>query len=354
MTSMNRFEWRGDICPPVGAILGSYKLLEILGEGGMGRVYLAEHVHVGRKVALKLLRPEYADNPAASRRFFSEARAVNRVRHDNVVEITDSFDAEGSYNYYIMELLTGRTLGQVECDETLPVKRQLYIAVQVADALVAVHAANIVHRDLKPDNIFLTKRAGQTDFVKILDFGIAMVVESCEGEPSITTSMGTIVSTPEYMSPEQASGGAIDSRSDIYSLGVTLYEMATRRKPLEAESFGEMLIKHLTVTPPKPSKLDDVPEPLPVALEDLILHCLEKEPARRPQTMREVYLRLKALAGNDASASAYTTSTLQFTRSIDVTAGSGNPGPGRAASLRCHPAPAPAGDTSGPWTGDSR
>jgi serine/threonine-protein kinase len=298
--------------PLLGASLGIYRLLDVIGEGGMGKVYLAEHTRIGRKVALKLLRPEYAQNPTAARRFFAEARAVNQIRHDNIIAITDFFDEGTDYKYYIMELLTGRTLAEVVRSETVTLSRQLAIAGQVADALAAVHAAGIVHRDLKMDNIFLTTHGGRADFVKILDFGVAKLLDVSEGRPLSKTGVGAIIGTPEYMSPEQVSGRPVDHRSDIYSLGVILYELATRRKPLEAKSFGEMVVKHLTVTPPRPSKLKELPEPIPPPLEDLILQCLEKEAARRPESMGEVHTRLLALqSGDEDTLSHYVSSSRQ-------------------------------------------
>ena len=281
---------------PSGTQVGSYRLLEVIGEGGMGRVYLAEHVRLGRKVALKMLRSKYSQNPEAVRRFFTEARAVNRIAHENIVEVTDFVsDPEGS-SYYIMELLTGQTLYDLlDKERHLPLERALSISIQVANALAAVHEAGIVHRDLKPDNIFLCVRGARSDLVKLLDFGIAKLVEPGLDISLQRTGVGTLMGTPAYMSPEQASAGPIDYRSDIYALGVILYELTTGVVPFHGASYGEILVQHLTHPPRKPSTFDDLPHPIPVELEKLILHCLTKDAGKRPQGMRQVEERLRAI-----------------------------------------------------------
>ncbi|HTE49915.1 MAG TPA: protein kinase [Kofleriaceae bacterium] len=281
---------------PAGTEVGSYRLLDVLGEGGMGRVYLAEHIRLGRKVALKMLRSKYSQNPEAVRRFFTEARAVNRIAHENIVEVTDFVSEPDGASYYIMEFLTGHSLYEVLNQERhLPLQRALAIAGQVANALAAVHEAGIVHRDLKPDNIFLAQRGTRTDLVKLLDFGIAKLVEPGLDISVQRTGVGTLMGTPAYMSPEQASAAPVDYRSDIYALGVILYELATGVVPFQGGSYGEILVQHLTHPPRKPSTFDDLPHPVPADLERLILHCLAKDVARRPQSMREVEEKLRAI-----------------------------------------------------------
>jgi eukaryotic-like serine/threonine-protein kinase len=285
---------------PAGTIIGSYKLIEILGEGGMGYVYLAEHTRLGRKVALKLLRNEYASNATAVHRFFTEACAVNQICHENIVEITDFIENEGGDSYCIMELLRGKTLQDaLKEEEVLPISRALGIAVQVARALAAVHEAGIVHRDLKPANIFLTNRSGQRDFVKLLDFGIAKLSDEMPNISSGHTSPGAILGTPEYMSAEQASGKPATFRADLYSFGVILYEMVTGKKPHTGKSLGELVIKHLTVVPVRPSRVRGV-QKLPPELDQLIVQCLEKEPANRPRDMLEVAERLRRIASEES------------------------------------------------------
>ena len=279
----------------VGVVLGDYRIHKLLGEGGMGRVYLAEHMLLGRRVALKKLRSEFGGNREAVRRFFSEARAVNRIAHENIIEITDfSDDEDGSY--YIMELLEGDTLEQVqERDGVLPLMRVIPIAIQVASALKAVHRAGIVHRDLKPENIFLAQGKVGGDFVKLLDFGVAKLTAEDSTISVNSTQQGAILGTPEYMSPEQASGKDIDERSDIYSFGVILFEMVTGGRPFEADNFGEIVIKHVTYPVPSPNAWPGRPYLIPDELEQLITTCLAKQPGDRLGSMSEVELSLRAL-----------------------------------------------------------
>jgi serine/threonine protein kinase len=277
-----------------GTVVGGYRVLELLGEGGMGRVYVAEHIKLGRRVAMKVLRSELATNPSAVSRFFAEARAVNRISHDHIVEITDFLEKTSGHNCYIMELLRGEDLGlRLLRAELMPIATTVEIAIQIASALGAVHTAGIVHRDLKPDNIFLIERSGSRNYVKLLDFGVAKLVDPFDsGIATHTTAAGQIIGTPEYMSPEQAGGQVIDHRTDIYALGVILFELVTGQLPFKAKSFGELVIKHMTVPPRRPSEVPGA-QPMPPALEQLILDLLAKDREARPQWMSEVEERLR-------------------------------------------------------------
>jgi tRNA A-37 threonylcarbamoyl transferase component Bud32 len=282
-----------------GTILGSYRVMQPLGEGAMGVVYLAEHVKLGRRVALKMLRSELADNSGLVARFFGEAKTVNRIAHENIVEITDFCEDGNGHAYYIMELLRGQTLGEVLAEEiALLPRRVVGIAVQICSAMSAVHDAGVVHRDLKPENVFLLERGGRPDFVKILDFGVAKLADA-EAMGVRQTAAGTMVGTPQYMSPEQAVGREVDHRTDIYALGVILYELLTGQCPFKAATIGEVIVKHMSFAPRPPSSLMQPPHLIPAAVEAVVMRCLEKQPAARYQTMREVESALRQ-AANEA------------------------------------------------------
>ncbi len=274
-------------------VRGSYELKEVLAEGGMGIVFMAEHIRLGRQVAMKVLRSEFAGNKRAIHRFFREARAVNEIKHDNIIEITDFIEDTEGENSYVMELLEGQTLKALLAKtKSLPVPRALGIGMQVANALAAVHKAGIVHRDLKSENIFLIERNNNPDFVKLLDFGVAKLIRPSDDQDIHQTVEGTILGTPEYMSPEQASGKQVDFLTDVYALGVVLYEMLASRRPITGKNFSEIIFKQLTEKPERPSHLKDMHISLPLALEELVMPCLEKDPALRPRTMEEVEARL--------------------------------------------------------------
>ena len=288
----------GSVDLDLGTLVGSYRLIEVLGEGGMGRVYVAEHVKLGRRVAIKKLRSELASSPTAVARFFSEARAVNRISHDNIVEITDFLEQPGGDNYIIMELLKGEDLAhRLQRKRILPLPRAFDIAAQTASALSAVHAAGMIHRDLKPDNIYLIERGGSPDFVKVLDFGVAKLTDAkARGEIAVhVTAAGQIIGTPEYMSPEQAGGMAVDFRTDIYALGVILYEMITGDLPFQAKSFGELLIQHMTSPVELPSFSPGLPYGIQTGRDQLLLDLLAKNPKDRPRSMADIEQRIRGL-----------------------------------------------------------
>jgi len=279
-----------------GTVLGKYRVIKQLGQGGMAVVYEAEHVQLGRHVAIKVLSMEAEDAADIARRFFAEARAANEVGHENIVEIFD-FAVERGHQYCVMELLKGSPLSTVMAARgALPLARTLRIVTQLADALAAVHRAGIVHRDLKPDNIFLTKRAKQRDFVKLLDFGVAKLLDAQWSGFRGKTKTGYIIGTPAYIAPEQMTQKRVDYRADMYAFGVMLFEMTTGRKPFVADNVADLLVMNVHDAPPAPSSFDDLPQPIPEALEALILECLAKQAEERPGSMEEVLERLGRIA----------------------------------------------------------
>jgi serine/threonine protein kinase len=269
-----------------GEILGNYQLERLLGEGSMGRVFQARHVRLGRQVALKVLRPQHSRDVNFVRRFFQEARSVNQINHEHIVEIFDFVeDLERGHVYCVMELLRGQSLAAVMKEEPLTLERIQRIGVQVCAALGAAHKVGVVHRDVKPDNLFVMHRAGQADFVKVLDFGVAKILTS---EGTGNTLDGTIIGTPTYMAPEQAAGLPVDQRADIYAVGNLLYEMLSGRPPFQAPAFGQLVVQIITQSPPAlPERLASG-ERMPRALAELVLRCLAKEPEVRPQTLEQV------------------------------------------------------------------
>jgi serine/threonine-protein kinase len=291
---------QGRTPPPTDESFGPYKALKVLGEGGMGCVYLAKHSKLGRQVALKTMRPEHSRNRDLVERFFQEARTVNEINHEHIVEIFDfveDADARGEPRVYcVMELLTGRTLADLSRLEPLSIKRVVHIGAQICSALAAAHQVGVVHRDIKPENIFITERSGLPDYVKVLDFGVAKMMAPVGDVKRPGTMAGTIIGTPTYMAPEQASGLPTDHRADIYALGVVFYELLTGRVPFDGQSFGQLLVQIMTQPPPPIGEKTTGAEPIPARLRELVLRCLEKDAGRRPQQMSEVRSELLAIA----------------------------------------------------------
>jgi serine/threonine-protein kinase len=272
----------------IGATIGNYRVTAKLGEGGMGSVYLAEHPLIGKKVALKVLHEEYSANQDVVTRFFNEAKAVNDIGHPNIVDIIDygvvQTQQGPGFVYFIMEFLNGKSLAEViQTQSPIAPERGLAICAQVADALSASHAKGIIHRDLKPDNIYLISRGRDTDFVKVLDFGIAKLTGDSPG--SRKTRTGIVMGTPAYMSPEQCEGkGNIDHRTDIYALGIVMYELITGRVPFLGEGYGEVLVQHLTKRPERPSTVRGA---IPPSVEAVCMKALEKKREDRFQSMEQ-------------------------------------------------------------------
>ncbi len=268
-----------------GQSIGNYRILSKIGTGGMGAVYLAEHPLIGKRVALKVIHHELSSNKEVVQRFFQEARAVNTIGNHHIVEIHDFGQTPDGDHFYIMEYLEGTTLAsQLAKHTALDVMRALHIGAQIASALQAAHAAGIIHRDLKPDNIMLVERLGNHDFVKVLDFGLAKFFAA--GGSAVKTAAGVLLGTPQYMSPEACESKVqVDYRTDIYALGVLLFQMLTGVLPFDGESMGEVLVKQVTQLPPAPRGLN--PE-IPPSVEQILLRCLAKKPEARFNTMEDL------------------------------------------------------------------
>jgi eukaryotic-like serine/threonine-protein kinase len=274
---------------------GAYEVVEELGSGGMGTVYLARHARIGRKVAIKVLRPEHANSHEAVNRFFQEARAVNQVNHENIVQVFD-FVQEPGRVYCVMELLEGATLFDTMRNSPISVARCAGILRQVCLALHAAHQVGVVHRDVKPENVFLTQRQGHPDFVKVLDFGIAKLNPATTGSPVERTMEGIVLGTPEYMSPEQAVGKEVDFRTDVYSVGVMLHELLAGRLPFQDSTFPKLAVQIVTrAAPPLPPR-NALGEPIPEEMASLTEWCMQKDPADRPPSAAEVASVLEPFA----------------------------------------------------------
>ncbi len=277
-----------------------YRVEALLGEGGMGFVYRVTHVELDKALAVKVLRSANTRDEEVMARFRREAQSASNIGHEHIVDIIDFGTLPDGSTYFVMECLEGVDLiDTIDAAQRLPEDRAIHIARQVCLALGAAHDAGIVHRDLKPENVFLIQKGDDKDFVKVLDFGIAKVAN----RPNRLTKEGEVLGTPHYMSPEQCAGGDIDHRTDIYSLGVLLYEMVTGHVPHDADTMMGILTKQMYEDALSPtvrvSKLSR-------ELERIIMRALEKKPADRYQTMHELEADLARLrearepSGSDA------------------------------------------------------
>ena len=303
----------------IGQRFGNYRATALLGEGGMGAVYLAEHPGIGRQVAIKVLRSELGHDEQALARFINEARAANSIRHPNIIEILDSGVTENGISYLVMELLRGESLAsRIKRRGRLPPEEAVALVMQTASALGAAHAKGIVHRDLKPDNLFVVPDEANPgrEHIKVLDFGIAKLQASGPGA-SVKTRTGALMGTPVYMSPEQCLGTKeVDCRSDIYSLGAILYELLTGHPPFISEGFGALLNMHLNQPPRSPRLIEPA---IPPGLELSVLKMLAKKPEDRYQTMSEVQLALAAAVGFTPAPFALSQSAADVQKALDAT-----------------------------------
>ena len=274
---------------PAGSKLGTYEVLSPLGAGGMGEVYRARDTRLGREVAIKVLPADRLHDEQRRRRFIQEAQSASALNHPHIITIYE-IESDGDIDFIVMEYLRGTSLDVLIPRKGLRLTELLRIAIPVADALAAAHAGGIIHRDLKPANVML----GEDGAVKVLDFGLAKLVadDSTPEERTITHSIavglsapGTVMGTAAYMAPEQATGGKVDARSDIFSFGAMLYEMATGTRAFSGSSVVDTLAAVLCAQPTPPTQ---VVSAVPRDLERVILRCLRKEPERRYQSMLDV------------------------------------------------------------------
>jgi hypothetical protein len=269
----------------VGYVIdGRYRVEGILGRGGMGVVYRARHEVMDKLVAIKILLP--TQDGDVVERFVNEARAATAIGNAHIVGTVDFGELPDGSTYFVMEYLEGQTLDRrIKTDGFIAVPRALHLARQIAEGMSAAHRAGIVHRDLKPENIFLTRRDDDPeDFVKLLDFGIAKI----QSVQNRITRAGAIFGTPHYMSPEQAAGAEVDPRTDVYSLGVMLYEMVSGAVPFDAENPLGLLTQHLYAEPVPLGRLEAPRQPVPSAVDAIVLKCLAKKPEERYGSMDEL------------------------------------------------------------------
>jgi serine/threonine-protein kinase len=284
---------------------GRYRIDRLLGEGGMGAVYEAEHTHMRKRLAVKVLHQEMSRLPEVVARFEREAMAAAHIDHPNVAAATDFGMLEDGSFFLALEYVEGHSLRDVVSHGRLELGRALHVVSQMAQALHRAHALGIVHRDLKPENVMLVEREGDPDFVKVLDFGIAKVpvgelaseepaASAASGAPKILTQLGMVYGTPEYMAPEQALGQSIDARADLYAVGVMLYEMLSGTRPFDHESKVALLGMHVTAR--VPPFAERAPEALvPPEVEAIVMRLMKKESSERFADARELFEAVTAV-----------------------------------------------------------
>lgn len=273
-------------------IADRYRVDKVIGIGGFGAVYRCTQLNLNQTVAVKVLRNEHLTSVEHVKRFTREAQAVSKLKHPNTIRVSDFGVHSDGALYIVMEYVEGETLGhRLDTHTTVYWETLVHIMNQVCHSLTEAHSGGLVHRDLKPENIMLLSVAGDPNFVKVLDFGIAKERKAGAPDGQSLTEAGMIMGTPTYMSPEQAKGEQVDARSDIYALGVMMYESLTGKPPFQGESPMTVLVAHIKDLP-RPMPRDGSIPNVPPAVEKVVLSCLEKEPALRPQSTVQLVDRL--------------------------------------------------------------
>jgi serine/threonine-protein kinase len=270
-----------------GTLIGEYQVEREIGRGGMGVVYAARHPVIGKHVAIKVLDLFFSRDAALVKRFTDEARSVNKIGHPNIIDVFSFGQLADGRQYFVMEFLEGETLASWLTKGIPPASEMCRLLLQTCEALEAAHREGIIHRDLKPENLWIARPKHGESFIKVLDFGIAKLSEG--GEEKSVTRTGTVMGTPQFMSPEQCTGRAVDHRTDVYAMGVILFRIYCGRFPFDGASVAEIIADQLYQPPPRPSSVVS----LPPALDELILRCLDKDPARRPASAAELGMELK-------------------------------------------------------------
>ena len=305
----------GSLSPRRDALFGQvladrYRVLDLIGKGGMGKVYLAEHIALGKRVAVKVLNPAYTHRPDQVKRFLREARAASKIGHENVIDVIDYGEMPSGSVFFVMEHLQGEDLGKLlRRTGSLPWSRARRILLQICRAVQAAHGKGILHRDMKPENCFIIHRNGMRDFVKVLDFGIAKMHEENNRVSHTLTQAGALIGTPEYMAPEQVQGEAGDARIDIYALGCIMYQLLTGQLPFSDKTMFGVLSQQVNVRPVPPRQLSPDAD-IPVEVEAIILKAMEKDRNLRFQTMAELIESIVAAPRGLADGRSGTTSNL--------------------------------------------
>lgn len=290
-----------EVDPKIGLLLNDrYRIIQKLGEGGMGAVYEGRHELINKRLAIKCLHPQFMANKEVVERFHREAHAATAIGNEHIIEVTDVGSFDDGSPFIVMEYLDGVEFGDLlDQIEGLPVGRMVHIVGQVCEALQAAHDAGIVHRDMKPENVYLIKRGSDSDFVKVLDFGISKMAESAEGLSNGLTKTGMALGTPYYMPPEQAQGVRdIDHRADVYATGVIMFQALAGKLPFDAESYPALMVKIMTEQPPDVNLFR---KDLPPGLSEVVMRAMSKDRELRHQTMTELHDALRPFANTEAS-----------------------------------------------------